>query len=64
MKDHSTYETPIKFRPDYEWPASDAEADCPRCGSPMMVNENRPEYMGKPWWCGDCRWQFTNDEIS
>ena len=64
MKDHSTFDPELRFRPDYVWPAEGTEKNCPKCGNPLTLNENRPDYMGKPWWCGRCRWQFSDDEVS
>lgn len=63
MDDITKFENPIRFKPDYAWPSEDEEKNCPRCDNPLTLNENQQNYMGKPWWCGNCRWQFTVDEI-
>lgn len=63
MEDHGIFDPPIRFSPDYTWPPEGTEKNCPRCGKPLTLNENRSEYMGKPWWCGACKWQFEDEEV-
>ena len=30
---------------------------------PLQLQENLPQYYGKPWWCHHCQWQFTEDDL-
>ena len=64
MTEFKTFDSPIEFNPDYEWPNEDAELDCPKCDNPLTLNIKRIDYKGKPWWCGKCRWQFSNEEAT
>ncbi len=50
--------------PNYTWPEGDTQRNCPKCGIPLQLNEQRPQYYGKPWWCGPCKWQFSEEDFS
>ena len=54
----------IKFKANYEWPEVGSTKDCPKCGKSLQLNEQSPQYYGKPWWCGSCKWQFSEEDIS
>tara|TARA_B100000315_G_scaffold260061_2_gene319050 strand:+ start:17417 stop:17611 length:195 start_codon:yes stop_codon:yes gene_type:complete len=64
MEEFGTFNPGIKFNPDYTWPEEGTEKPCPNCNNPLTLNEKRTDYMGKPWWCGGCRWQFIDEEVS
>jgi hypothetical protein len=64
MNESQNLDNPIKFKPDYVWPEKGTERNCPRCETPLQLNENRRDYYGKPWWCGPCQWQFSEDDFS
>ena len=51
MTEFKTFDSPIEFNPDYEWPNEDTELDCPKCDNPLTLNIKRSDYKGKPWWC-------------
>ena len=63
MNEHHTPDPSLKFRPDYKWPDEGTERNCPKCESPMQLNENNPSYFGKPWWCPRCQFQFSEEEL-
>ena len=63
MEEKIKTNTSIKFKPDYRWPTEGSNKNCPKCNTPLTLNENRPEYMGKPWWCNVCKWQFSDEEV-
>ena len=63
MEDHSTYEDGLKYRPDYAWPDEGSTRDCPKCSEEMELIENLENYYGKPWWCSECQWQFSEEEF-
>ena len=64
MNDSVNLDNPIKFKPDYVWPEKNTERNCPKCDTSLQLNENRKDYYGKPWWCGPCQWQFSEDDFS
>ncbi len=55
---------PIHSYPNYRWPEKDTQRNCPKCGELLQLNEQSPQYYGKPWWCGPCKWQFSEEDIS
>ncbi|MCH2446309.1 MAG: hypothetical protein MK230_02950 [Candidatus Marinimicrobia bacterium] len=63
MDEFTTFDEPLKFNPDYNWPDEGTEKDCPKCNGVLTLNEKSISYKGKPWWCGTCRWQFTDEEV-
>lgn len=63
MENTQNLDNKIKFRPDYQWPETGTERDCPRCGKPMQLQEDMRDYYGKPWWCGPCKWQFSEEDL-
>jgi transposase-like protein len=63
MAEFTLFDDPLQFNPDYTWPKEGTEKDCPKCQGSLTLNEQRPDYKGKPWWCSDCRWQFTDEEV-
>ncbi|MBJ11714.1 MAG: hypothetical protein CMG62_01365 [Candidatus Marinimicrobia bacterium] len=63
MHDHSTFEEGLKYRPEYSWPEEGSIRNCPRCDDEMELIENLKNYYGKPWWCSDCQWQFSEEEF-
>jgi len=63
MDEFTLFDDPLQFNPEYSWPEEGAEKDCPKCEGALTLNEQRPDYKGKPWWCSACRWQFTDEEI-
>jgi hypothetical protein len=63
MNDDNKTTSTLKFRPDMIWPKPGSEKNCPRDGTPMQLMENLPTYSGKPWWCPDCQWQFSEEEL-
>ena len=63
MKEYHTYESGLKYKPDYEWPENNEKRNCPRCGDGLEIIEKRPTYYGKPWWCAPCQWQFSVDDL-
>ena len=63
MDEFTTFDTPLQFNPEYSWPDEGTEKDCPKCNGELTLNEKNSSYMGKPWWCGTCRWQFTDEEL-
>jgi len=64
MDKHTTYDPAIKFRSDYEWPEEGTERNCPTCSTPMQLNDNVETYLGKPWWCPKCQWQYSEEDLS
>ncbi|MFQ6606847.1 MAG: hypothetical protein ACE5DP_04285 [Fidelibacterota bacterium] len=64
MDDHKTPQPEIKFSPKYEWPSEGTQRDCPRCGTSLQLMEAKPTYFGKPWWCPECQWQFSEKDLS
>lgn len=64
MDDIRTFDDPLKFKPDYSWPKEGANRNCPKCENPMQLNEDNPNFYGKPWWCPSCQWQFSEEELS
>ena len=64
MNDSIKLDNPIKFKPEYKWPEKNTERNCPKCNISLQLNENRKDYYGKPWWCGPCQWQFSEDDFS
>jgi ssDNA-binding Zn-finger/Zn-ribbon topoisomerase 1 len=64
MDKYTIYDPAIKFRVDYQWPDESTERDCPKCNTPMQLNENEETYFGKPWWCPKCQWQFSEEELT
>lgn len=63
MDKHTTYEDGLKYRPDYEWPKPGSERQCPKYNHQLELQENLPTYYGKPWWCYECQWQFSEDDF-
>lgn len=63
MQEHHTFENGLKYRPDYKWPESGTERDCPRCNEYLEIIENVKTYFGKPWWCAPCQWQFSEEDL-
>ena len=63
MDEFTLFDDPLQFNPEYTWPKDGTEKDCPKCKGALTLNEQRPDYKGKPWWCSACRWQFTNEEV-
>ena len=63
MNGHHTPDPALKFRPDYRWPDKGTERNCPQCESAMQLTENNPAYYGKPWWCPQCQFQFSEEEL-
>ena len=63
MNEHHTPDPALKFRPDYQWPDEGTERNCPQCESVMQLNEDNPAYYGKPWWCPQCQFQFSEEEL-
>lgn len=64
MDKHTTYEDGLKYRPDYKWPEAGSQRECPKCKNQLELQENLPTYYGKPWWCYDCQWQFSEDDFA
>lgn len=64
MQDHHTHEKGLKYTPEYAWPAPGTEKNCPKCNQPLELQDNDPTYFGKPWWCGSCQWQFSEEDFS
>ena len=64
MNKISTYDPAIKFKPDYVWPEEGAERNCPKCETAMQLVDNDPTYFGKPWWCPQCKWQFSEEDLT
>ena len=46
MQEHHTFENGLKYRPDYKWPESGTERDCPRCNEYLEIIENVKTYLG------------------
>ena len=63
MDEFTIFDEPLQFNPEYSWPDEGTEKDCPTCNGELTLNEKNSSYMGKPWWCGTCRWQFTDEEL-
>ena len=63
MEKSKTPEISVKFRPDYQWPDADAQRLCPKCETPLQLQEDVPEYYGKPWWCASCQWQYSEEDL-
>ena len=63
MNEHHTPDPALKFRPDYTWPDEGTERNCPQCESAMQLNENNTAYFGKTWWCPQCQFQFSEEEL-
>jgi len=63
MDEFTTFDVPLQFNPEYSWPDEGTEQDCPKCKGELTLNEKNSSYKGKPWWCGTCRWQFTDEEV-
>ena len=59
----SNSDTPVKFKPDYEWPKDGTEIICPKKNEPLQLQKDLPHYYGKPWWCHHCQWQFTSEDL-
>ncbi|MFQ6612475.1 MAG: hypothetical protein ACE5D2_05170 [Fidelibacterota bacterium] len=53
----------VKFKPDYQWPKPGTVRNCPKCDHPLELQNNVPEYSGKPWWCPSCQWQFSEEDL-
>ncbi|MBT3300176.1 MAG: hypothetical protein HN657_02015 [Candidatus Marinimicrobia bacterium] len=64
MQDHHTHEKGLKYKEDYLWPALDAKRNCPKCNEALERQEDEPTYFGKPWWCGKCQWQFSEEDLN
>lgn len=64
MDKYTTYDPPIKFRENYAWPEKGTLRNCPRCDTQMQLNDNDETYLGKPWWCPKCQWQFSEKELA
>ena len=64
MKEHHTSEDGFKYRPDYSWPDTGTEQDCPKCGDGLELIENKDSYFGKPWWCAPCQWQYSEEDLA
>lgn len=63
MSFHHVFEDKLKYKPDYKWPEEGSSEDCPKCSSQMELNEEKPSYYGKPWWCYKCQWQFSVEDL-
>ena len=63
MDEFTIFDDPLQFNPEYSWPKEGTKKNCPKCDTALTLNEERPDYKGKPWWCSDCRWQYTSDEV-
>ena len=63
MKKHRDLDNPVKFKPDYTWPKDGTKRSCPKNNEPLQLQENLPQYYGKPWWCHHCQWQFTEEDL-
>lgn len=63
MQKHHTFENGLKYRPDYTWPEDGSERDCPKCSESLELVDNDETYFGKPWWCGSCQWQFSEEDL-
>ena len=55
---------PIHSYPNYQWPEKGTQRNCPKCGELLQLNAQRTQYYGKPWWCGPCKWQFSEEDFS
>ena len=63
MKKHRDLDNPVKFKPDYAWPKDGTKRSCHKNNEPLQLQENLPQYYGKPWWCHHCQWQFTEEDL-
>ena len=63
MSNRSKLDNDVKFRPNYKWPKEGTEKKCPKCSKPLQLQENLPQYYGKPWWCYKCQWQFSEEDF-
>ena len=59
----SKLDNDVKFKPNYRWPKEGSEKMCPKCSKALQLQENLPQYYGKPWWCHFCQWQFSEDDL-
>ncbi|MBL7014511.1 MAG: hypothetical protein ISR83_08825 [Candidatus Marinimicrobia bacterium] len=64
MQDHHKHEKGLKYHEDYQWPESGTEKECPKCNNALELQKNEPTFFGKPWWCGRCQWQFSEEDLS
>ena len=63
MQKHHTFDSGLKYRPDYKWPEEGTERDCPKCNLNLELVANLDTYYGKPWWCAPCQWQFSEEDL-
>ena len=63
MKEYHTYEGGLKYKPDYKWPKDGSQRNCPRCNESLEAVEENKAYYGKPWWCCNCQWQFSEEDL-
>ena len=64
MNDFYSNEFGLKFKPSYVWPKPGDKKDCPKCGETLELVEKRDSYYGKPWWCVDCQWQYSEEDLN
>ena len=63
MQKHHTFDSGLKYRPDYKWPEEGTERDCPKCNQNLELVANLYTYYGKPWLCAPCQWQFSEEDL-
>ena len=63
MDSHTTFESGLKYKPEYAWPEKSSERDCPVCKDSLELVENKNNYYGKPWWCAPCQWQYSEEDF-